>query len=241
MRIASVRRAAAAVAVIAAAIVASPSAANAATPTGYEFAGVTDWDGDGHQDIVARDAGGLLWLYPGESTRAYSTQGRYQIGNGWSLYNFTGLADWDLDGHQDIVTLMHYFSPLWLFPGESSRAYSGQPRTQIGHRQGVTYSGVSDWDADGRQDVIVRNPGGELWFHAGSGARTNTVFIGVPGQGARIGNGWNGYTIAGLADWDGDGHQDIVAADPGGVLWLYPGESVQGYSGQQRVQIGTGW
>ncbi|MBA2890178.1 FG-GAP repeat domain-containing protein [Nonomuraea soli] len=186
---ASVRRAAAAATVIvtaAAAIVTSTSAARAATPSGYDFAGITDWDGDGHQDIVARDAHGRLWLYPGESTRTYSTQGRYQIGNGWNGYAFAGLGDWDADGHQDIVARDAH-GRLWLYPGESTRAYSTQGRYQIG----------ADWAL---------------------------------------------YNFTGIADWDGDGHQDIVTFmhyfTP---LWLFPGESVRGYSGQQRAQIGTGW
>ena len=57
----------------------------------------------------------------------------------------------------------------------------------------------------------------------------------------QIGNGWKGYTFAGLADWDSDGHQDIVAKDASGLLWLYPGDSSRGYSQEQRIQIGNGW
>jgi hypothetical protein len=45
---------------------------------------VADWDRDGHQDIIVReDNTGLLWLYPGQSQRGYSTAARVQIGNGW--------------------------------------------------------------------------------------------------------------------------------------------------------------
>ena len=47
------------------------------------FAGIVDYDNDSSQDILVRDTAGLLWLYPGESTRAYSRQPRVQIGNGW--------------------------------------------------------------------------------------------------------------------------------------------------------------
>ena len=55
-----------------------------AQAAGFTFAGIADWDGDGNQDIVARDnRDGLLWLYPGQSKRGYSQQSRVQIGNGW--------------------------------------------------------------------------------------------------------------------------------------------------------------
>ena len=55
----------------------------APTAAQYTFAGLADWDSDGHQDIVTRDATGLLWLYPGDSSRGYSQEQRFQIGNGW--------------------------------------------------------------------------------------------------------------------------------------------------------------
>jgi hypothetical protein len=50
----------------------------------FAFAGIADWDGDGHRDIVARyhqiqD----LWLYPGRSVRGYSTEPRVRIGENW--------------------------------------------------------------------------------------------------------------------------------------------------------------
>jgi hypothetical protein len=98
----------------------------------YTFAGLADWDGDSSKDIVARDATGLLWLYPGESNRGYSQQSRVQIGNGWNGYTFAGLADWDGDGSQDIVA-RDATGLLWLYPGESKRGYSQQSRVQIGN------------------------------------------------------------------------------------------------------------
>ena len=50
------------------------------------------------------------------------------------------------------------------------------------------------------------------------------------------------FTPFDLADWDRDGHQDIVARDnTTGNLWLYRGQSARGYSSYARVQIGNGW
>ena len=98
----------------------------------YTIGGLADWDGDGHQDIVARDAANLLWLYPGDSSRGYSQYDRVQIGNGWKGYTFGGLADWDSDGHQDIVA-RDSAGLLWLYPGDSSRGYSQYDRVQIGN------------------------------------------------------------------------------------------------------------
>jgi hypothetical protein len=50
------------------------------------------------------------------------------------------------------------------------------------------------------------------------------------------------YTFFGMADWDRDGHQDIIAREnANGKLWLYPSESKRAYSNTERVQIGNGW
>ena len=56
-----------------------PSTANPA----YGFVGTGDWNGDGKQDLVARDnASGSLYLYPGTGTADYTTQPRVLIGSG---------------------------------------------------------------------------------------------------------------------------------------------------------------
>jgi hypothetical protein len=207
---------------------------------GYTFAGLADWDGDGNQDIVVREnATGLLWLYPGESVRGYSSQDRVQIGNGWNGYTFAGLADWDHDGNQDIIVRENATGLLWLYPGESVRDYSNQGRVQIGNGwTGYTFAGLADWDGDGNQDIVVRQDAtGLLWLYPGQSVRDYSSETPV-----QIGNGWTGYTFAGLADWDRDGNQDIVVrADATRLLWLYPGQSVRGYSNQARAQIGNGW
>ncbi|WP_305785315.1 FG-GAP repeat domain-containing protein [Symbioplanes lichenis] len=203
---------------------------------GYTFAGVADWDRDGHQDIVARDGGGDLWLYRGQSKRRPSTAARVQIGNGWQGFTFAGIADWDRDGHQDIVA-RDGGGDLWLYRGQSRRGYSTARPVKIGNGwQGYDFAGVEDWDRDRHQDIVARDSGGDLWLYRGQSKRRPSTAARV-----QIGNGWQGYDFAGVADWDRDRHQDIVTRDGDGDLWLYPGESKRGYSTQPRVQIGNGW
>jgi hypothetical protein len=125
----SLRRTALAAGVLA---VAAGLALAASAATGFTFAGVADWDRDGHQDIVAVDSAGALWLYPGQSKRTMSTVDRAQIGRGWTGFTFAGVADWDRDRHQDIVA-KDSAGVLWLYTGESKRTMSTADRVQIGH------------------------------------------------------------------------------------------------------------
>ncbi|MFI7542878.1 FG-GAP repeat domain-containing protein, partial [Actinoplanes sp. NPDC049599] len=152
------------------------------------FAGVADYDRDGRQDIVARDNGtGRLWLYPGQSTRGYSSLGRFEIGNGWNAMTFAGVADYDRDGRQDIVARDNGTGRLWLYPGQSTRGYSSLGRFEIGNGwNAMTFADVADYDRDGSQDIVARDNGtGRLWLYPGQGTR------GYSSLGRfEIGNGW---------------------------------------------------
>ncbi|MFI5937274.1 FG-GAP repeat domain-containing protein [Actinoplanes sp. NPDC051494] len=214
--------------------VAAPAAAY--TPA-YTFAGVADWDRDGHQDIVARGTNGDLWLYPGQSKRGYSSANRVRIGNGWQAFTFAGVADWDRDGHQDIIARNNNDGNLWLYPGQSKRGYSSATPVKIGNGWGpFTFADVADWDRDGHQDIVARNANRNVLLYPGQSKRGYSSASPV-----QIGNGWGPFTFAGVTDWDKDRHQDIVARGGNGDLWLYPGQSKRGYSSATPVRIGNGW
>ena len=205
----------------------------------YTNFGITDWDRDGHQDLIARqDATGDLWLYPGESRRAYSSTQRVKIGNGWRGYTPYGAIDWDRDGHQDLVARQDATGDLMLFPGQSRRGYSSTQPVKIGNGwQGHTFYGATDWDKDGHQDILVRrDSSGDLWLYPGESKRAYSNAAPV-----RLGSGWNSLTPFGVADWDRDGHKDIVARNnDSGDLILYPGESKRTFPGAW-ARIGNGW
>ena len=153
-------------------------------------------------------------------------------------YTPFGTADWDRDGHQDIVARNNTTGDLMLFPGQSVLGYSSIQPIKIGNGwQGYTPFGIADWDRDGHQDIVARNAGGDMMLFPGQSVR------GYSSAGpVKIGNGWQGYTSFGISDWERDGHQDIVARHDGsGDLRLFPGQSVRGYSSIQPVKIGNGW
>jgi hypothetical protein len=206
----------------------------------YTPFGTTDWDRDGHQDLVARnDNTNDLWLYPGQSVRGYSSVSPVKIGNGWAGYTPFGAADWDGDSHQDIIARNDTTGGVTLFPGQSVRGYSSaSPVTIFTAKNSVTPFGLTDWDRNGRQDLIVRNnDNADLMIYPGQNVRGAVNITPI-----KIGNGWEGYTPFGAMDWDRDGHKDIVARkNSSGDLTLFLGQSVLGYSHAGTVKIGNGW
>jgi hypothetical protein len=200
------------------------------------FYGMGDWDGDGHLDLVARNAAGDLMLYPGEGRRGYSQTQPVKIGNGWNALSFYGMGDWDGDGHVDLVG-RNAAGDLMLYPGEGRRGYSQTQPVKIGNGwNALTYYGMGDWDGDGHLDLVGRNAAGDLMLYPGEGRRGYSQT-----QPVKIGNGWNALTYYGMGDWDGDGHVDLVGRNAAGDLMLYPGEGRRGYSQTQPVKIGNGW
>ena len=144
-------------------------------------------DGDGHQDILARDdASGQLWGYPGRSLRTTSPDPRKLISSGWQNRSPIGLGDWDNDGRQDIVARANETGDQLLYRGYGSWAGT-LPPTRIGTDwQDFTPFDIADWDANGMMDVVARHdPTSDLWLYPGAGLTTPS-----PHFRSQIGNGW---------------------------------------------------
>ena len=119
---------------------------------GYTPFGVADWDRDGLQDIVARhDPSGNLMLFPGEGGRGYSQPpAATTIGNGYEGYTPFGVADFDRDGHQDLIVRQDSTGKLMcpLRPEPSWLQHQRHGPDRYGFN-GYTSFGVADWDRDG--------------------------------------------------------------------------------------------
>ncbi|HEX8864942.1 MAG TPA: FG-GAP-like repeat-containing protein, partial [Lentzea sp.] len=203
--------------------------------------GTGDWDNDGKTDLLIKDSDGVLYLLPTVDTPAGTKSGdRVEIGRGWNGFTIAGVADWDNDGKLDIIARQPDTGDLYLYPGEAKRGPSSQDSVRIGWGWGAyTFAGVADYDRDGKQDVIARDPDGVLWIYPGEGKRAPSTQ-----DRATLGWGWNGFAFAGIADRSGDGKPDIFAYwESGGELWLYMGSGTRAaYTGEpSRYLIGWGW
>lgn len=216
---------------------------------GDQVVDAADWDKDGRKDVIVKTRGGDLSAQPvtRNAQNVVSVAGGYRIGIGWGGYTIAGVADWDRDGHMDILGRENSTGELWLYPGVSIMGFSQEPRVRIGTGwNGFTYAGVADWDLDGKQDVIARNDATmDLLLYSGAGNRLADAAAWAYSTTANLGTGWapSVFTLVGVVDWDRDGKPDVITRDSDSVLWMYPGSGARSpYAGTPfRFQLGSGW
>jgi hypothetical protein len=87
-----------------------------------------DFNGDGFNDVLARESGGNLWLYPGNGSGGWLP--RQQVGNGWNAMSaMLGPGDFNGDGKSDVLA-RDSAGRLWLYPGNGAAGWLS--RSQIG-------------------------------------------------------------------------------------------------------------
>jgi serine protease len=190
-----------------------------------------DMNGDGKPDVLARDNGGVLWLYQGNGRGGWL--GRVQAGNGWNgMTSIVGAGDMNGDGRNDVLA-RDGSGALWLYQGNGRGGWLGRTQAGNGWNAMTAVVGPGDMNGDGRNDVLARDTAGVLWLYPGNG-RGGWLAR------AKAGSGWNAMTaVVGSGDMNADRKADVLARDTDGVLWLYPGNGRGGWLG--RIQAGNGW
>jgi len=190
---------------------------------------LSDFNKDGFTDLIARDAAGSLWLFPGNGSGGFKAN--HKIGGGWNTYNAL-VTPGDVTGdHNADVIARDAAGNLWLYPGNGVMGLSA--RRQIGHGwSGYTITNAANMNSTGRPDLLARDSAGSLWLYPLSG---NAVF----GARTKVGSGWGSLVFQGPGDFSGDGRADILAHNSARELLVYRG------NGAGRVAAGTvvrgGW
>ena len=170
-----------------------------------------DYNSDGATDVLARDANGALWLYPGNGAADWLQ--RKQVGSGWNVMNLVATpGDFNGDRKADVLA-RDSAGDLSLYPGNGTSDWL--PRTKVGTGWNSITAVVTpgDVDFDGKADIVARDTAGVLWLYPGNGKdgwlpRT------------AIGAGWNEMTaILGPGNTSEPGN-DLLARDRSGNLWL---------------------
>ncbi|UKA53452.1 VCBS repeat-containing protein [Arthrobacter sp. FW305-BF8] len=190
-----------------------------------------DLNSDGKADLLARDSGGTLWLYPGNGRGGWLA--RTKVGGGWNVMNsLVGAGDLNGDRRADVLA-RDSAGTLWVYPGNGRGGWLARIRVGAGWNVMNSIIGPGDVNGDGKSDVLARDTAGTLWAYPGNGRGGWLARI-------RVGGGWNAMTaVVGPGDLTGDRKADILARDASGILWVYRGNGRGGFA--SRTSTGAGW
>ncbi|MBT2440452.1 N-acetylmuramoyl-L-alanine amidase [Streptomyces sp. ISL-36] len=88
-----------------------------------------------------------------------------------------------------------------------------------------------------RYNLIARDSSGALWQYQGTGTASAPFYARY-----RVGSGWQAYNlVTPLTALRADGTGDVIAREPSGALWYYPGSGNPSGPFKPRVKAGTGW
>ncbi len=193
-----------------------------------------DFNGDGKNDLlVGQNVGGRLRIYRNSGTNArpkfgsfewFKAGGRIASVPGLCYVAFTPqLVDFDGDGDTDILTASQPASALYLFRRNPNGTFAEAEvledkhgEVEMGRQYGLA-GFAYDWDGDGDCDLLLGRRKYGLVLNEGT--RRQPVFgDAVPLQIDGEPISW-GIVGPQMADWDGDGLDDLVVGREHDVVW----------------------
>jgi hypothetical protein len=199
----------------------------------WSVAGIADFNADGEADVLWRQTGGplALWQMSG-ATAASSNLVTY---NGGVIapdasWNVAAVADFNADSEADILWRQGAGGALSLWSMNRSKVTASSAVTLNGNAitpdASWSVGGVGDFNGDGSSDLLWRQSSGalSLWDMHGSQIVSSAT---VTFQGSAIAPDAS-WSIAGVGDFNGDGHADVLWRQSNGTiaLWLMNDGSV---------------
>lgn len=179
-----------------------------------------DLTSDGFSDLLARDAAGNLYAYPGDGTSAGAVP-RILVGTGWnSMSAVVSGHDFNGDGKNDLLAREKSTGHLYLYPGRGNGKVGTRVKVGTGWNFMRDLTAPGDLNHDGHADLLaVRSSDHCLFFYGGRGNGTLK-------PGVQIGCGFSGIqNFASVGDISLDGHADWVARrGSDGRTYLYQGD-----------------
>ncbi len=199
----------------------------------WSVAGISDFNGDGKADVLWRNTSGQLavWTMSGSTiTSSGFVNANGTIAAPDASWNVVAVGDLDGDGKSDIVWRSAAGALAgWLMNGPtitSSGLLNANGATVApGPSWGVVGSG--DFDGNHRADLLWRdNASGELALWSMNGTQiAGSGDLMAGGVAVRPDSSWS---IAGIGDFNGDGHADLFWRNTNGTLaeWLMNGSTI---------------
>ena len=185
------------------------------------ISGYGDFDGDGHDDLFARDsATGNGYVVPshGDGTFGHPLGPILRVTAVGTLVGATQIL---ADGTPDLVARSG--QRLVVFPNNGTTETGRPIATGADLTNADLLLNAGDWNRDGFGDIINRNKNnGALYVRLGDG----TGHFASP---KKIGTGFGSVQLlAAVGDMTGDGFPDLMGQPAGAAIRIYPGNGMSG-------------
>ena len=183
----------------------------------WTVSGVGDFNGDGRDDILFRDANGVIFDYLANASGGFTANTNNlftDIGDDWHV---AGVGDFNGDGRDDIL-FRNDNGAITNFLGTANGGILNNGDniyTVVDNAWHI--AGVGDFNGDGRDDILWRNDNGSVF-----------TFLSTANGGV-VNNGDNSFkamsnvwTVEAIGDYNGDGRDDILWQHDNGTIidWL---------------------
>jgi hypothetical protein len=185
----------------------------------------SDFNGDGHSDILWRNNSGTLTDWLATALGGYTPNAANALTSVATDWQVAGLGDFNGDGRDDI---------LWRNDDGRISDWLGTLTGGFVDNAAVAYDAVAtswhvadvgDFNGDGRDDILWRNDSGSLtdWLGTISGGFTPNAANAL----AVVATDWQ---VVGTGDFDGDGRDDILWRNDDGRITSWLGTATGGFT-----------
>lgn len=206
--------------------------------------GVSDVDGDGRNDVVARDAStSALLLYRGLGRGRFASASTIRSSS--TARTVTAAGDFNADGTNDLI-VQGSRGAIWLYAGDGTGSFPKATVLLLGGRLLTELSGGSDVTGDGTPDLVARRSDTGMTQIIPN--RTGTRLA----PATELNTLWSSFPLLRLSpDLTGDGKGDLVGVTGYGRLvvlrgraqnWLAPVAATDLFwKGAERIMVVGDW
>ncbi|MER7758746.1 VCBS repeat-containing protein [Streptomyces sp. NPDC097619] len=155
--------------------------------------GAGDVTGDGKADLLAREPGGRLWLYPGTGDAAKPFGAKVKVGAGWQVFDaVTAVGDVTGDGKADLLARNRGGGESFVYAGTglAARPFEKPVSAGLGFKRFDALNSSGDLDSDLKADLLARDAAGVMWLYRATGQAAKPFQEPV-----KIGGGFDKYDL----------------------------------------------
>jgi FG-GAP-like repeat len=225
----------------------------------WQYLRLYDLDNDGLIDLMDADHSGHFWWHPNRGTQhdpdldsagvmlALKDGGPVSVGEGRSGFNALqgaratyAVGDFDGDGLQDLVT-SDFSGAVRYFRQADKTTESEAPIFEagidVGKMAGRAAPSAADWNGDGWMDVVVASSATDAAVFLGRGEVDGSPFQAAQPLALANAPYGSGAPVV-VADYNGDGDQDIILYTAYGYMCFYEHSHItSGYAQGEVVSV----